>query len=188
MFKKLHQLTTSELDIIRYTLAHKSTLNTSTGCMQWDGAISTQYGYPTVWNAFTRSICYAHHAALTVDGRPKPQEPPADGSYRWEAHHSCRFKACINPEHLTWVTNREHSWRTAISGTRAQAGKEETEESSSICPHRRCCCSSWRYRMTICRCGAPPGTARSTRLMPEVIESDDSSLRGLPKGHFASDG
>jgi hypothetical protein len=107
--KKLHELTVSELDILRYSLAQKSVLNATTGCMQWTGAISTQYGYPTVWNAFERTTVYAHHAAMAVDGRPKPQEPPADGGYRWESHHSCRFKACVNAEHLTWVSNREHS-------------------------------------------------------------------------------
>jgi hypothetical protein len=107
--KKLHQLTASELDIIAYSLRQKSVLNATTGCLEWTGVLSTQYGYPTVWNAFERTTVYARHAALTVAGHPKPQEPPQDGGYRWESHHSCRTKKCVNPVHLTWVSNREHS-------------------------------------------------------------------------------
>lgn len=110
MPKKLHELTETELELIRYALDQKSELNMTTGCIEWIGTISTQFGYPTVWNHYEGTVVYAYHAALAVAGRPKPQEPPPAGQgYRWEAHHHCRNKRCINPSHVSWVGNRVHS-------------------------------------------------------------------------------
>jgi hypothetical protein len=135
--KKLHQLTVSELDIIAYSLRQKSVLNATTGCLEWHGAISTQWGYPTVWSAFEKTTVYAYHASLTVAGNPMPQELPKDGGYRWECHHSCRTKKCINPEHLGWVSNREHSdlhagERASRALARRQAKKRLKRAAASV--------------------------------------------------------
>lgn len=81
----------------------KFTHNPTTGCWDWTGSLSTQYHYPTI-SGPDRSVVYVHrHMA-----GPGPDTLPPDGSNRWEVHHRCLNNKCINPEHLEWVTRRQH--------------------------------------------------------------------------------
>ena len=86
---------------IEARIANKFTINPATGCHEWTGSLSTQYGYPTI-SGPRRTLIYVHrHMA-----GPVPETPPPDGSNRWEVHHTCFNHRCINPDHLHIVTRR----------------------------------------------------------------------------------
>jgi hypothetical protein len=38
-----------------------------------------------------------------------PTAPPTDGSDRWEHHHRCERKNCVNGAHVVLVTRKEHA-------------------------------------------------------------------------------
>jgi hypothetical protein len=70
-----------------------------TTCWQWPFASSSGYGH-FVWNG--RPV-KATHAALELDGRPRPASPDDN------ALHSCDNPPCVNPAHLRWGSFLDNS-------------------------------------------------------------------------------
>ena len=92
-------------------------VNEFTGCWLWQGSHSSQGLYPTVGGP-GGTVVYLHRAMYEATYGPIPTEPPADGSRRFEIHHSCGSRSCLNPEHLALVTQRQHA--TIHAGLRAE--------------------------------------------------------------------
>ena|ERR1035438_6093540 len=67
-------------------------------------AIMNASGNPTR----SRRPEYAHKVAWESVNGPVPTTPCPDGSRRWELHHSCMNRSCVNPDHIRLVTHREH--------------------------------------------------------------------------------
>ena len=71
------------------------------GCIQWTGSKSST-GYGTFYNGHGSSVmahrwAYEHHVGPIPDGH--------------RLDHLCRNRACVNPEHLEPVTQRQNLMR-----------------------------------------------------------------------------
>jgi hypothetical protein len=73
----------------------------ATGCHLWTGALSSQGKYPTIGDG--PATLYVHRLAAG----PQPRFPHPDGS-RWEVHHICHRRTCVNPNHVQWMSHRDH--------------------------------------------------------------------------------
>jgi HNH endonuclease len=89
-------------------LEGKFTINIVTGCHEWTGSLSSQGGYPTIALRGTRKPEYAHRVAWAEANGPIPIKPCPDGSGRWEIHHLCFNRICVNAKHLKLVTKKQH--------------------------------------------------------------------------------
>jgi hypothetical protein len=89
-------------------LKGKYTVNIVTGCFEWNRGLSTQGGYPTIALPGSRKPEYAHRVAWAEVNGPIPITPCSDGSGRWEIHHLCFNRLCVNPKHLKLVTKKQH--------------------------------------------------------------------------------
>ena len=101
-------------------LKGKYTVNIVTGCYDWNRGLSSQGGYPTISLPGGRATEYAHRIAWAEANGPIPIKPCPDGSWRWEIHHMCFERRCVNPKHLKLVTQKQHS---AIHSDRRAAMK-----------------------------------------------------------------
>src|ERR1039458_2159886 len=90
-------------------LKGKYTINPVTSCFDWNRSLSTQGGYPTIALARTDNPEYAHRVAWAEVNGPIPLKPCPDGSLRWEIHHICFNRLCVNPKHLKLLTKKQHS-------------------------------------------------------------------------------
>ena len=74
-----------------------------TGCIDWNAAHDSN-GY----GAFSLGgkTVHAHRVAMIDAGIFPPGE---EG--RFEAHHMCENRGCVNPYHLEWLTPTEHKDR-----------------------------------------------------------------------------
>jgi len=87
----------------------KISLDTATGCYNWTGGRASQGRYPIV-GVTGQAPRYAHNIAWEIaNGRPVPRTKPSDGSRRWEVHHRCQNRACVNPDHLLLLTSKQHT-------------------------------------------------------------------------------
>lgn len=84
----------------------KYVIDIATGCHNWTGSHSSQGSYPTIGNG--QSTEYAHRVAYVQANGPIPSGPAPDGSHRYEIHHTCRNRSCVNPAHLELLSHREH--------------------------------------------------------------------------------
>lgn len=73
------------------------------GCWLWTGALDT-YGYGAF--KFAGGARKAHRVAWALDGRSLPGHMTLD--------HTCRTRACVNPEHIEMVSLRENGIRARI--------------------------------------------------------------------------
>ena len=89
-------------------LKGKYTINPVTNCWEWNRGRSSPGLYPTIARASSGEPEYAHQVAWAEVNGPIPIEPPPDGSWRWEHHHRCFNKNCVNPDHIQLVTQKEH--------------------------------------------------------------------------------
>lgn len=72
---------------------------TSDGCIEWTGS-RTRWGYGqlSMRGGGGSGVFQAHRVALAWATGEQPLGMVAD--------HLCRNRACVNPEHLEWVTDR----------------------------------------------------------------------------------
>lgn len=71
-----------------------------TGCIEWLGGHSM--GYAKLFVA-GEVIAAGRIAMFEIDRWPEHDE-----SARWEMHHTCENRGCVNPYHLIWCTPSEH--------------------------------------------------------------------------------
>ena len=107
---------------VQTRIDRKYTVNLETGCHEWTGAMSTQAGYPTVMVNSKNDIRYVYHLTWEALNGPIPEGPCPDGSHRYELHHRCENKACINAHHVQLLTSRQHQ---EIHGVRRRQIKDE---------------------------------------------------------------
>jgi hypothetical protein len=86
----------------------KYTINPVTNCWEWNRSRSGQGRYPSISLAGRRGTEYAYRVAWAEVNGPIPIEPPPDGSWRWELHHRCFNRRCVNPNHIQLVTHKQH--------------------------------------------------------------------------------
>lgn len=86
----------------------KYTINPATMCWEWSGGRSSQGRYPTISLAGGRGTEYAYRIAWAEANGPIPIKPGPDGSWRWEIHHLCFNRHCVNPKHLKLLTQKQH--------------------------------------------------------------------------------
>lgn len=89
----------------------KFTINIITLCWEWVRSRSSQGKYPTVGVQGSHRPEYAYRVAWESVNGPVPDAavtPCPDGSDRWELHHACFTRACVNPDHIQLLTRREH--------------------------------------------------------------------------------
>jgi hypothetical protein len=97
--------------------------NELTGCWLWQGSHSSQGLYPTVGGE-GGSVVYLHRFMYEATYGPIPSELPADGSSRWEVHHACGERSCINPQHMALVSKRQHATIHASLRAEKRAARE----------------------------------------------------------------
>jgi hypothetical protein len=70
---------------------------------------SPDFSHGEEWRWDSRRPDYAHRVAWESVHGPVPTTPCPDGSHRWELHHTCLNRSCVNPAHIQLVTHREHT-------------------------------------------------------------------------------
>jgi hypothetical protein len=108
-----------------------------TECILWTGYIQAN-GYGKRY--FNGQATTAHAAAYIEAYGPLPDEPPPDGSARWEIHHRCETRACVNLEHLEVITAGEHQRRHPPKPlTHCKHGHALTPDNlDRACTYQRC--------------------------------------------------
>jgi HNH endonuclease len=104
----LPALTLDQIELLRTKIQRRSIVRPS-GCRDWIGSRSSQMKYATIADPRRPAQpLYLHHATAEVNGKQKPNTPCPDGSHRWELHHICKNRVCVNPSHIIWVTSKQH--------------------------------------------------------------------------------
>jgi hypothetical protein len=90
----------------KYTVAENQ-------CWIWTAAKGTQGQYPVIRGDGSQDSKgkpqYVYHLTWEAENGPLPTTAPPDGSTRWELHHTCRNRLCVNPSHIALVTQKEHA-------------------------------------------------------------------------------
>ena len=109
---------------------------------------------------------------------------PPDGSHRWELHHICLNRSCVNPDHIQLVTHREHARISDAIGIRA-AIRFPSKPPNSFAPHPA---GIVQIRPGACLSGRPHGSqvlhqAAQSRTLPLDQLASDSFLQrcGVPE-------
>lgn len=104
------------------------------GCWVWTAA-SNGAGYGR-WNQ-SGSLRYPHRVTAELEY----------GESTLQVDHVCRVRACCNPDHLEYVTNRENSIRGKALITHCPKGHEYSEDNTLMRndTHRHCraCKREW---------------------------------------------
>jgi hypothetical protein len=104
----LPALTNGQIELLRAKIRQRSIVRAN-GCRDWIGSRSSQMKYATIADPRRPSQpLYLHHATAEMNGKPKPANACPDGSHRWELHHVCKNRVCLNSDHMVWVTSRQH--------------------------------------------------------------------------------
>lgn len=98
----------------------------SDGCWEWVGAID-RIGYSTVW--YRGRVRRAHRVVYEV----------LRGAPASELDHLCRFKACVNPDHLEPVTRSENLRRHYSTITGCPQGHSYDEANTYMDGGKRRC-------------------------------------------------
>ncbi len=94
--------------------AHFTVDQSTDGCWNWTGALSSQGGYPGFTDDHGDFI-YAHRLMYTQTYGPIP------GGFH--VHHTCGSRVCINPNHLEALSPEEHRARHATECRRQRLAK-----------------------------------------------------------------
>jgi hypothetical protein len=104
----LPALTPDQIELLRKKIQQRSIVRAN-GCRDWIGSRSSQMKYATIADPRRPSQpLYLHHACAEINGKHKPTTACPDGSHRWELHHICKNRVCMNSNHMVWVTSRQH--------------------------------------------------------------------------------
>lgn len=118
-------------------------------CWPWRGGLDSA-GYSQGWNPDLRRVDKMHRAVWTwFHGRP-----PARGK-GYELDHTCRNRACVNPDHLELVTVAENRARRQVEHLRRPIPHGTTTGYTRGCRCRRCRQAwgdYWRERRYLKRC------------------------------------
>jgi hypothetical protein len=77
-------------------------------CHIWNGSVNGE-GYGTIQEA-NGSTTLVHILSWVAAHGERPTKKPTDGSRRWEVHHLCKNKLCINSAHLVLLSAKPHSF------------------------------------------------------------------------------
>lgn len=89
------------------TLFARSTFDSATGCMTWQGSRSSQGRYGTIWSDGTCE--FVHRVAFRAAYGELPAGSLGHESNSVEVHHVCGNRLCVEPTHLEVVTRRRHA-------------------------------------------------------------------------------
>lgn len=81
-------------------ILERSEPDTNGGCWLWTGKMSGQDGYGVFYNPQIGKSEGAHRVSYKAAVGPIPEGLVID--------HKCRVRACVNPDHLRVVTNKEN--------------------------------------------------------------------------------
>ena len=113
-----------------------------TECIVWTGHI-LRNGYGTAWDVDLHKTVLAHRLAYQRTVGPIPDGLTID--------HLCRNRACVNPDHMEPVSNRENQLR-GESFSAVNARKVECIHGHNrwaVLPSgKRCCTECTRLRMS----------------------------------------
>lgn len=117
------------MGIEKHKLMKHVEVDRETGCWNWTGYKSDQ-GYGRVFREGTAMGAHRAMWKATYPGTLKP---------RVHLDHTCNNRACINPDHLEIVTQKENNKRRADRATHCKNGHPITEDSHYTFGDRRRC-------------------------------------------------
>jgi hypothetical protein len=122
-YPSLPSLSPEQKKNLRKKLRTRTIVDSETGCRIWEGAVATQSRYGIIGDPRTgcKRPSYTHHLAAEIAGKVQPNVYPFDGSHEWQLHHVCRRRLCTNPDHLVWLTSKQHSAEHAPDRAEAAA-------------------------------------------------------------------
>jgi hypothetical protein len=107
-----HQHTLQEL------LAN-TTLNHTTGCMEWDSSRNPKTGYAQLYLNFDGRHHNVHRLVAFFSHIKHPEWRMYLMNLRWiHVCHTCDNPPCINPEHLVIATARYNTWDSFVKDRR----------------------------------------------------------------------
>lgn len=107
------------MEQLRSRFADKCSIGDA-GCILWTGA-RTPAGYGKM--TYLKQFIYAHHVALLLDDRPRP-----DGAI---ALHSCNNPSCVNARHLSWGTQADNMRQAIREGRAPHRGRVAGEKNGN---------------------------------------------------------
>lgn len=84
-----------------FALDQRATIDTSTGCIVWNGQVKTKGPYGCI--TFENKSWFVHRLAYSAYHDNK------DIAKNETVHHKCSNTLCINPDHLELATHRDNS-------------------------------------------------------------------------------
>jgi hypothetical protein len=116
-------------------IADKYVVNEQTKCWMWARSRSSQGKYPTIGSDISpKTPKYVHQVMWESVNGPVPTTPCPDGSDRWELHHRCFEKTCINPNHVVLLSRKAHAREHRLIRSVLKAAKKSKVISFPVKP------------------------------------------------------